>query len=36
MAAGLIHPGEDETDIIMKIPNKLLVTPYHVSNHDVV
>jgi hypothetical protein len=36
VAAGLIHPGEDETDIIMKIPNKLLVTPYHVGNHEIV
>ena len=35
MAAGLIHPAEDETDIIMKIPNKILVTPYHVSYHEV-
>ncbi len=35
VAAGLIHPAEDETDIIMKIPNKILVTPYHVSYHEV-
>ena len=35
VAAGLIHPAEDETDIIMKIPNKILVTPYHVSYHEI-
>ncbi len=35
VAAGLIHPSEDESDIIMKIPNKILVTPYHVSYHEI-
>jgi hypothetical protein len=24
----------DESDVILKIPNKLLITPYHVSNRE--
>ena len=24
----------DEADVLLKIPNKLLITPYHVASHE--
>lgn len=30
-----MKPPEDETDVLIKIPNKLLVTPYHIAPHEV-